>query len=259
MNCMIKAIFLDVDGTLVSFENHKVPRSTVESLVKAREKGVKIIIATGRAFADLSELEGVPYDAVVALNGAECLLRDGTVISRKLISKSDFLNLYKASLDYGFVMAVETDNGMKVNKLSPSVLEVSRMVDHPVPEVVDLEKEFDKGDCCQLCIFCDEETEKAVLGKIPGLAASRWIYLFADINVAGVDKSYGLKVFSDYYGFDISETAAFGDGGNDIPMLRESGIGVAMGGAGEDVIAAADFVTGTVDQDGISNAMKRLF
>ena len=49
-----KAIFLDVDGTLVSFDTHRVPQSAIEALQQVHESGIKIIIATGRAFTSLS-------------------------------------------------------------------------------------------------------------------------------------------------------------------------------------------------------------
>ena len=54
----------------------------------------------------------------------------------------------------------------------------------------------------------------------------------------------------------LEETMAFGDGGNDISMLRHAAIGIAMGQAKEDVKAAADYVTASIDEDGISKAMK---
>ena len=45
---MTKALFFDIDGTLVSFETHRIPSSTIEALEAARAKGLKIFIATGR-------------------------------------------------------------------------------------------------------------------------------------------------------------------------------------------------------------------
>jgi hydroxymethylpyrimidine pyrophosphatase-like HAD family hydrolase len=74
---MTKAIFLDVDGTLISFKTHRVPASALEALRGAHARGVQLFIATGRAAADLADLEAIPYDGVVALNGADCLMRDG--------------------------------------------------------------------------------------------------------------------------------------------------------------------------------------
>ena len=78
---------------------------------------------------------------------------------------------------------------------------------------------------------------------------------FCGYNVKGVDKASGIREFAFYYDFDISHTIAFGDGGNDISMLREAGIGVAMGGAAESIRAVSDYVTDTVDNDGIRNAL----
>ena len=134
-------------------------------------------------------------------------------------------------------------------------IELARLVDHPVPPVIDIEKEFVEGKCCQLCFYCDEETEKEVMAQLPNLSASRWHPIFADINVKGVDKASGIREFASYYDFDISHTIAFGDGGNDISMLREAGIGIAMGGAAESIRAVSDYVTDTVDNDGIRNAL----
>lgn len=80
---MAKAIFLDIDGTLLSFETHSVPCSTIKVLKEAGSLGYKIIIATGRASKNIQEIAEVPYDAVIALNGSECVLRDGTIVSQK--------------------------------------------------------------------------------------------------------------------------------------------------------------------------------
>ena len=64
---MIKAIFLDVDGTLISFKTHRVPASALDALREAHARGVQLFIATGRAAADLADLEAIPYDGVAAL------------------------------------------------------------------------------------------------------------------------------------------------------------------------------------------------
>ena len=74
---MIKAIMLDVDGTLVSFETHKILQSSVEALKEIHDRGIRIVIATGRAAGDLHEIAAVPYDGIIALNGADCVLLDG--------------------------------------------------------------------------------------------------------------------------------------------------------------------------------------
>ena len=151
-----KAIFLDVDGTLVSFDTHRVPQSAIEALQQVHESGIKIIIATGRAFTDLHELEEIPYDAVIALNGSDCVLRDGTPISRKQIPEKDFQRVLVLAQHYGFALAIETNKGIFVNELNPTVIELARLVNHPTPPVADIEKEFMGGECCQLCIYCDE-------------------------------------------------------------------------------------------------------
>ena len=84
----------------------------------------------------------------------------------------------------------------------------------------------------------------------------RWYPLFADIIARGNSKSHGIDKVIEYYGIDLKDTMAFGDGGNDIPMLRHAGIGVAMGNAAPEVQNAANYITTSVDEDGILNALK---
>ena len=59
----------------------------------------------------------------------------------------------------------------------------------------------------------------------------------------------------EYYGYTIDEAMAFGDGGNDVPIVRDVGGGVAMGNACEELKSVADYVAASVDEDGIERAL----
>ncbi|XJR89701.1 HAD hydrolase family protein [Elizabethkingia anophelis] len=69
-------------------------------------------------------------------------------------------------------------------------------------------------------------------------------------------KQVGIEVFCKHYGIDVSQTMAFGDGGNDITMLKYVALGVAMGNANPEVKEIADYVTDDIDNDGILKALK---
>lgn len=252
----IAAIFLDVDGTLVSFRTHAVSPSAREALRKAHARGVRLYIATGRAAGDLEPLAGIPYDGVVALNGARCVAADGRVVGSSPIPQADFERSLALAAQFGFPVALELDDGVFVDRVTPEVERLAHMVAHPVPVQTDLKALFARGDCCQMCFYFDEQTQQRVMASLPGLTASRWCDLFADINAAGIDKATGMRVFCADAGFGLSQTMAFGDGGNDVAMLRAAGIGVAMGNACAEALAAADYVTADIDDDGLRRALE---
>lgn len=86
---MTKALFFDIDGTLVSFETHAIPASTIEALTIAHEKGIKIFIATGRPKAIINNLADIQdrglIDGYITMNGAYCFVGD------EVIYKAPFL------------------------------------------------------------------------------------------------------------------------------------------------------------------------
>ena len=103
--------------------------------------------------------------------------------------------------------------------------------------------------------FITEEEEREIRPSIPTCEIGRWYPAFADITAKGDTKQKGIDEIIRYFDIRLEDTMAFGDGGNDISMLRHAAIGVAMGQAEKDVKAAADYVTAPIDEDGISKAM----
>ena len=111
----------------------------------------------------------------------------------------------------------------------------------------------------QVIAFYTEAEQKHIICDIlKGCDDTRWHPVFADCIARGTNKASGIDHVCRHYGFQPSETMAFGDGGNDIEMLRHAGIGVAMGNASDEVKAAADYVTESVDDDGVAKALQRL-
>ena len=106
----------------------------------------------------------------------------------------------------------------------------------------------------QLTPFFRVEDEATILPAMKHCISARWNPLFTDITVKGADKGSALLKLAAHIGLEPSECIAFGDGGNDMSILRAAGIGVAMGNANEEVQDAADYITTSVDEDGIRNA-----
>ena len=81
---------------------------------------------------------------------------------------------------------------------------------------------------------------------------------YLEIVPIGVNKAKALAKLAITLGVELSQVAALGDGLNDVEMLREAGLGIAMGNAPEAVKSAADWITGTNDEDGVAQAVRRL-
>ena len=95
------------------------------------------------------------------------------------------------------------------------------------------------------------------MARLPHSISGRWHPEFTDITANGADKGKGILAIARHDGLDPSHTIAFGDGGNDTSMIRQAGIGIAMGNAIDALKHEADYVTTAVDDDGILNALRR--
>lgn len=255
---MIKAIFFDVDGTLLSFNTHTVPQSAIDAIHAVQQKGIKVIIATGRILNLAKSIEGIAFDGYITLNGAHCSTTDGKVIGATPIPRKEL----EALLDYEenvqhFAFTFMLENDIYINTQdNDRVRLLSEMVEVPIPPVADMHSLLDE-EVFQLNLYIDEAVGQEVMREaLTGCELSRWHPLFADANLKGINKRVGIEAFLQHYGIDQSETMAFGDGGNDIEMLKFVGTGVAMGNAGNEVKAIADYVTDSVDDNGIANALR---
>lgn len=253
---MIKAVFFDIDGTLVSFKTHRVPDSTVKSLELLRAKGVKVFIATGRQLHSINNLGDLTFDGYVTLNGGYCLAGESEVIYKRSIAEEDIESLlhylkHVESFPCAFVM----EDDIFLNYKSEAVEEIFRLINFPEPRARPF-PDLSGKTVYQLIAFFSEGQEERIMSVLPHCEATRWNPLFTDVVPAGSTKAVGIDKMIAHYGIALDETMAFGDGGNDRSMLRHAAIGVAMGNAGEEVKQDADYVTASVDDDGIYKALK---
>ena len=251
---MIKAVFFDIDGTLVSFKTHEISEGVRNALFELKEKGVRTFIATGRGLQDMKVLEGLPFDGYIMLNGQYCFTGD-TVVFENQMNKEDLKTLVDYVTENPAPTGYCTPAGKRYNFRDERVDELNSMTHsegYPAGDVSTVLEE----KVYQCIVFINEEEERELMKKMPHSNSARWFHTFCDIFPKGSSKDGGMDHFLKYYGIDLKDTIAFGDGGNDAKMLRHAAISVAMGNAIDEVKALADYVTDDVDHDGIVTALK---
>ena len=252
---MIKALFFDIDGTLVSFKTHKIPQSTVDVLTEAKAHGMKIYISTGRPLPFINNLGQIKHliDGYITTTGALCIVGKERFNCHEIDKASVKKIIETATRWHKSAVVVGTEHIAVVND-SEALTEQFRRglnLDFDFSPLADVLKE----PILQVSPFFDEQQEREVMCGLPTCVSSRWHPAFTDITNIAADKGKALLVVAAHDHLRIDETMAFGDGGNDIPIIRQAGVGVAMGNARPEVKAAADYVTTSVDDDGVRNAL----
>lgn len=252
---MIKAAFFDVDGTLVSFENHRVPASAIDTIHALRAQGVKTFLSTGRNGDSTRFLMDTGlFDGEILINGQLCEYR-GVGIFENPVQRSDVEIAVEGAKNGEFTLGFLSGHESFVIKVNDFVEKACSYANMVIPRLAPPEEAF-KFPIYQIHCYGAPGVEDELIRRTTGLTSTRWSPNFADVFPSGGGKDRGIEAICRHLGIKREETIAFGDAENDISMLEYAGIGVAMGNSSSKVKACADYVTGAVDEDGVARAVE---
>lgn len=272
-----KLIFLDVDGTLVDYEN-KLPESAVDAVRQARKNGHRVYISTGRSKAEVyQELWDIGLDGMIGGNGSYVEHHEQVILHR-MITKEQCGRIVDWLHGRGLEFYLESNSGLFASEhfeesCEETIQEYSRRkgmagaekmtVRSVFPHMIyggELYRDDLNKVSYKLNSYQDFLDTKA---QFPDMENGTWggageTALFGDLGVKGITKGNAIECLLNYLGADRKDTIAFGDAKIDIPMLEYCEIGVAMGNGGAEIKAMADYITDAVDEDGIYHAFRHL-
>lgn len=268
----IKMIGLDLDGTLLNTKKELTQYSR-DVLKRAIDKGVLVLVATGRPFTGIPEelrtFPGMRY--ALTSNGARVLdTKENKVLIEELLPREDAIRALKVLRKYDTMQEIYFDgqgyaDEEKMSEIhryhhNPHMWEYVRKSRIVVPDVLKVAEQSDTDMDKIQGLFADMEERKQAWKELSNdnrISLVGSLKYNIEVNAAGVNKGKGLVRLGEILGIHREEIMACGDGDNDIEMLREVGFGVAMGNAEEEVKKAADYITETNDEDGVAKAIER--
>lgn len=256
-----KAVILDIDGTLMNYEQPYVSDATIQTVAALREQGVKVVIATGRGpFRATPEiLSGLQYDHLVCVNGACVLDTDGSVLFSNSLSEEQIFELYDYLKDHNATLTLTFLDGYYVYHNYKKVLEYNDATGNI--RYINDEGHTRHKQSLPFGGFTKIADADAEAFNTLGSTVKLVIFQPGSYDICKVttDKSKALTQLLEHLDIPWEETVAIGDGANDVEMLSRAGLGVAMGSATDRVKSFADRVTGSVAEEGVATALRDIF
>lgn len=263
-----KLLALDLDGTLTNSKKQITPY-TLETLIRAQqEKGLKIILASGRPTYGVAPLaNALQLDKfggfILAYNGGEIInWRTHEIMYKNLLDHDVLPYLYECAKKNDFaivtyeneyVLTEKPDDEYVLKEALLNVMKIKKVdnfleaVRHPIAK----------------CLIVGEPTHLAILEKEmqeqlkDRMGVFRSEPYFLELVPKGIDKARSLSVLLEELELKREELMAAGDGFNDLSMVRFAGMGVAMANAQDVVKENADFITLSNDEDGVAYAVEK--
>lgn len=252
---MIRAVFFDIDGTLLSYTTHQMLQSTIEAVEAMRQKGIRMFISSGRPMILIPHFP-VEFDGYITVNGGYCFVGD-TVVHRNAIDTDDCERWLSYVEQQQMTTMCFTDKEMYINRIDPVSVALRDQLGFEMPPLRPLDEMRGK-EVYQFIAVQPAERDAEVLSFLNRCRMPRWHHAFTDLIPCDSSKAVGIECMLSHFGIDREDSMAFGDGANDIEMLDYVGYGIAMGNAADIVKEHAKFTTDSADNDGIMKALKAM-
>ena len=272
---MKKIVFFDVDGTLVTRNNH-IPKSTKKAINTLKKNGILPVVATGRAPVLVREIvETLDIDTYIAMNG-QYIVHKGEVIYQNPIPIELVDQVVNFAVDRKDGIVLSTADEIIANSaislvnrgylymflkgllgIIPNRIKV-KMWNRMMSKAPEREAYMNK-EIFMMNINANSKEQVAyerAFGDV--LAFTRANEMAMDIINKETSKATGIEKLAEELGVSIDNTYAFGDGLNDLEMLQKVGTGVAMENGYDELKLAADMITDSVFSDGIEKGLKQL-
>lgn len=249
----LRVVAVDLDDTLLR-SDHRISPRTLAALRGWRAAGGHIVIATGRPTRSIAaalppDLHDVPW---ITYNGAEVVLNGESLYSNLIAAEATRTIVTAAStLLPASILGLEIDGALYLN----------REMERPAPyQVADLLEVATRPTAKILIFQADATTVDGLLTQLPpGTRALVSVkYRLIQILAATADKAAALRFVVERWGLGMANVVAFGDDVNDVEMVADAGYGVAVANAVPEVLAVADCVTHTNDEDGVAAVIEQL-
>lgn len=264
---MIKLCAIDLDGTLfdakknISFENK-------EAIKKAIAKGCKIVIASGRpiqgiipVLEELNLLNDTDY--VICYNGAKVMnTKTQEIIYSNIIYGKDIKELYKESKRINVNFHAFRKNEMLITDMHNPYTDVEKRINHIEDYLVDFNDISDEEEFIKCMMVSYEENITHAMTVLnpkyyDAFSVVRSSKIFLEFLNPETNKGKALIALAKYLNIDIKDTMAIGDAGNDLQMIKNAAIGVAMKNAFPEVLEAADYITSSNEESGVGQAINK--
>jgi hydroxymethylpyrimidine pyrophosphatase-like HAD family hydrolase len=275
-----RLLVLDVDGTVTN-SRHEVSQATCDAVGRIRAAGIRIVLATGRRYRDTLPVAarlGIDGPLITASGALTKRTSDHATLARAefgpgvlegvvacIVAAGHEPVLYSDSYADGFdfhcrSLAVDPTPAGDVERGIQGLaeyLERNRALASVVP---DLHRQPPPGVFAGFAMGPHRamlDLEQSLYARFPGqlslhtIRSPRYLNWMCEIAPVGVTKWSGVLSLAREWGIVAAEVCAVGDDVNDLPMIRGAGLGIAMGNAQPEVLAAADRIVGRQDDDGL--------
>ena len=276
---MKKIIFLDVDGTIVDYDNH-IPDSAKIAIQQSRKNGHLVFLCTGRSKAEMpNEILDIGFDGIIGGNGSYIEYKN-QVLMHQLIPYETAKQVVDWLESRGLEFYLESNNGLFASRnfrdAARQILRIYALGKGASEnQILNMEPEdarhglvyggeLYRDDLNKISFILNSYQDHLDSKKaFSQLKAGTWggrgeSALFGDLGVKDINKAHAVNIILKHLGANHIDTIAFGDAKVDIPMLETCHIGVSMGNGGPEILAMADIITDDVRQDGLYNAFKKL-